>query len=210
MQILCKGRPIEKIDDDDYDGHSALHHAALSNHPKCLAFLADLGANINLQSKDGATAIHCAAARDHKACVEILLEYNARVDAVDQRNRNLLCYACHAKTSELAVIVLNTMLERKLPMAKINASTKRHRTPLRVAAENGLDIVIRKLIEAALAANDLNSLFINNPDSRKRMTPLHRAAWFGIAEVVRLLLGAGADPSVRDKNNKTALVLAYE
>jgi ankyrin repeat protein len=37
-----------------------------------------------------------------------------------------------------------------------------------------------------------------------RATPLHRAAYMGHAEVCRLLLEAGADPSVKDVDGVTA------
>ncbi|KAF1976169.1 hypothetical protein BU23DRAFT_528521 [Bimuria novae-zelandiae CBS 107.79] len=210
VEILCKGRPIEKIDDDDDDGDSALHQAAIAEHPKIIAFLADLGANVNLPNKAGLTAIHDSALRGNKECTEILLAHGAQSNLVDQRNRNVLFYACLSESVETANLILDTLLEKKSPMAEINAKTKRHRTPLRQAAGRGFDTVVAKLIEAAKAEDDLSSLAINEPDKRKRMTPLHRAAWFGKTESVRLLLAAGADAKLQDNNDKTALILAYE
>lgn len=210
LEILCKGQPITEIDDDDNDGDSALHQAAIQERAKIIAFLADLGANVNMPNKKGLTAIHDAATLGSKECVETLLEKGAESNLLDKRNRNVLFYACLSKSSETANLVLDTLLAKKTPLAEINAKSKQDRTPLRLAAGRGFDTVVAKLIEAAQAENDLDSLAINQPDKRKGMTPIHRAAWFGHTEVVRLLLAAGADAKIHDKNNKTALVLAYE
>lgn len=210
LEILCKGQPITEIDDDDNDGDSALHQAALQEHPKIIAFLADLGANVDMPNKKGLTAIHDAALLGSKDCVEILLAKGAESNLLDKRDRNVLFYACLGTSSETANLVLDTLLEKKTPLAEINAKTKQDRTPLRQAAGRGFDTVVAKLIKAAQAEGHLDSLAINQSDKRKGKTPLHRAAWFGQTEVVRLLLGAGADAKIKDKNNKTALVLAYE
>lgn len=179
-------------------------------HPKVIAFLADLGANVNMPNKLGLTAIHDAAVRGNQECVEILLAKGAELNLTDKRNRNVLFYACLSESSETANLVLDTLLENKVPMSEINAKTSQNRTPLRQAAGRGFDTVVAKLIQTAQEADDLDSLAINECDKRKGMTSLHRAAWFGKTEVVRLLLAAGADATIRSKNGKTALVLAYE
>ena len=210
LEILCKDKPIEKIDDDDDDGDSALHQAAIEEHPKIIAFLADLGANVNMPNKAKLTAMHEVAYHGNKECVEILLAKGAEVNLADNRNRNVLFYACMSDSSETATLVLDTLLEQKVPLSEINAKTSQNRTPLRQAAGRGFDTVVSKLIQAAQEADDLGSLAINECDKRKGMTSLHRAAWFGKTEVVRMLLAAGADATIRSKDGKTALVLAYE
>jgi ankyrin repeat protein len=210
LQILSAGQSISEIDDDDNDGDSALMQAAICVHPKCLKFLAELGANTNMQNKHGQTALHHAAWQGSIECAQILLDHDAKPNMVDKHNRTPLFSACHIGTLETANLLLETLLEKKVPMTEINMLTKRRRSPLREAAGRGFDAFIEKLIKTAQIENDIASLAINEPDTRKKMTPLHRAAYFRQASCVRLLLDAGADVKCRDIKGKTALVLAYE
>jgi ankyrin repeat protein len=210
LQILCEGQTIAEIDDDDNDGDSALQQAAIGNHAKCLHFLAELGANVNMQNKRGRVAIHNSALQGAKNCVEILLAHGAQVNIVDKHNRTPLMFACSGKSLETAELLLDTLLDKKVPVAEISQLTKRRRTILRQAASNGLDVIVDRLIKAAQEEDDVASLFIDEADTRKGMTALHRASWFGHTKCVKHLLAANADTACKDLNGKTALVLAYE
>lgn len=170
-----------------------------------------MGANVNLPTRTGRVPLHSAAWKSGvKECVEILISHGAELNPFDKHNRNTLFFACLGESEEIAEFLLDKLLEKNIPITEINAKTKRHRTPLRQAAGHGFDAIVDKLIKTAQAANDLEGLAINEADTRKGMTALHRAAWLGKKESVRLLLDAGADASLRDHNDKTALVLAYE
>jgi ankyrin repeat protein len=210
LRILSRGKSIKDIDDPDDDGDSALHQAVFGNHPNCLKFLIDLGANPNLQNKRKRVALHHAAWQGANDCVDILLANGAHLNVRDRHNRTPFFFACLGESIETPLLVLNALLEKKVPMAEINILTKQRRSPLRQAAGKGFEEVVDKLIKSAQAENDLSSLSINEPDTTKGMTALHRAAWFGKAGCVRLLIDANADVNIRDKNDKTALVLAYE
>jgi len=210
LQILCAGQSVSEINDDDNDGDSALMQAAICNHPKCLKFLAELGADVNMQNNYGRAALHNSSWQGSKDCVEILLAHGAQPNIVDKHNRTPLFFATLGESLDAVYLIFETLLKNNVPMAEINMRTKRNRTPLRQAAVRGFDDFIEKMIKAAQAENDMASLAINEADTRKGMTPLHRAAWFGKAHCVRLLLDAGADVACRDHNGKTALVLAYE
>ncbi len=47
-----------------------------------------------------------------------------------------------------------------------------------------------------------------NIQNKYGSTPLHEAAYWGLVDVVKLLLMYGADPTVKDKDGKTPLDLA--
>lgn len=211
LQVLCQSEAITDIDDTDDDEYTALHEAAIYNHTKCVEFLCKFGANPNVQTKYGRAALHNVAWKGTKECVEVLLNHEAHPNILDNHNRTPLFFAClDVAAEEKAELLLDTLLDRNVPLAEINMLTKRRRTPLREAAAHGFEHVVRKLIETAESSKDFTSLALNVKDSRKDMTPLHRAAWLGKSGCVRLLLEANADVTLRVKEKKTALILAYE
>eukprot|EP00884_Botryococcus_braunii_P006032 jgi/Botrbrau1/1542/Bobra.0107s0030.1 len=73
--------------DDDHDGFTALHAAAVSGQAEVVEWLILNGANILATSNDGLgdTPLHYAAAKGHLAVVRTLLRYGA-----DAHNRNSL------------------------------------------------------------------------------------------------------------------------
>eukprot|EP00952_Eustigmatos_sp_NYUAD-ZCMA_P009003 37270-Eustigmatos_ZCMA.PRE.1 len=73
-------------------------------------------------------------------------------------------------------------------------------TVLSVAASNGTDVAVRSLLE-----RDASNVDAVNNEAR---TALHRACEQGRAEVVRQFFKAGADPTLRDNHDRTAVDLA--
>ncbi|KAH8732704.1 ankyrin repeat-containing domain protein [Phaeosphaeriaceae sp. PMI808] len=211
LQILCHTQAVTEVDDLDVEGNSALQLAAVFNHIKCVKFLVELGANPNIENKFGRVALHTSAWKGTKQCVEVLLSHGALPNTQDKHNRTPLFFACLDKsTEEKAILLLDMLLEKNVPLAEINAATKHRRTPLREAAGHGFEYVVDKLIKTAGLTNDFASLALNEKDTRKGMTPLHRAARLGRVGCVRLLLAADADVTICDNNGKTPLVLTYE
>ncbi|KAI1427677.1 ankyrin repeat-containing domain protein [Xylaria sp. FL1777] len=210
LEILL--RDTELIDDEDDFGNTSLHYAAEFGHAKCVDLLISKDANMNHPNKAGQTPIHEAAWASKQDCIQKLMEHGADISSLDKHDRNLLFYACQGNSQETAVFVLDSLLEKKVAISEINKVTKGLRTPLRQAASGGYEQVVRKLIAAAKANDDMVSLKLDQADARHGMTALHRAAWNGYDQCVEALLQAGADPKipVKDENAKTALVLAYE
>jgi hypothetical protein len=71
-------------------------------------------------------------------------------------------------------------------------------------ASMGQATYLRTMLDLAEPEMDLNTC-----RDHDNQTLLMRAAYYGDPETVRLLLGAGADPSLTDKNGKTAAGLAF-
>ncbi|KAI1394348.1 ankyrin repeat-containing domain protein [Hypoxylon trugodes] len=201
---------VDNIDDDDKDGESALIQAVVYGRADSVKLLAESGANPNLENRHGRIALQYAARYGYNESLQCLLDHKADITHLDKHGRSPLFYACLGTSPESANLVLGILLKRKIPMSKINASTIRMRTPLRQAASRGLDEVVEKLIKAAQAEEDPASLAIDLQDARKGMTALHRAALNGHKGCIQLLLEANANSKIKDKNNKTALILAYE
>ncbi|KAH5548778.1 protein SSH4 [Parastagonospora nodorum] len=215
LKILHESKSITDIDDEDDRGSTALHEAAVYGHSKCVELLCNANANTDIQTiKYGRAALHDVAWMGNKECVEILLKHGADPNILDKHNRTPLFFAClDVVNEEKAELLLDTLLEQNVPLSEINKLTKRGRTPLREAAAHGFEHVVEKLIKTADSSNDSASLALDTRDTRRGMTPLHRAAWLGKAGCVRLLLEANANVTIRDNSSeygKTALILAYE
>ncbi|KAG9378365.1 ankyrin repeat and protein kinase domain containing protein 1 [Pyrenophora tritici-repentis] len=93
----------------------------------------------------------------------------------DKHNRSPLFFACLGQSLDNAEVLLVTLLEMKVPVKEINQVTKRKRSVIHQAASHGFNTIIEKLIEAARAEQDLESLAINVQDSfksLKRVFPL--------------------------------------
>jgi ankyrin repeat protein len=212
LKVLCHSDVISEIDDEDNDGDTALQQAAIGNHTGLVKFLVEFGANPNVPNHSGKVALHNSALKGTRDCIEILLSNGASPNLFDNHNRTPLFCAClgAAATEDKAKILLDTLLGMNVPLSEINSPTTSQRTPLREAAAHGFKYVVAKLIDTAKARNDFDSLALNEPDTSKGMTPLHRAVWFGRTDCVSLLLAANADVKLCDKDGKTALTLAIE
>lgn len=210
LRILTDGKSIDEIDDPDRYGNTALHEACLCSNPKCVLYLLELGANPNAQNHHGFTPLQEAASQGSEECIQTLIAYGADLLLADKHNRTPFFFACAAESTETATVLLDLLLQKRVPLAMINRLTKRCRSPLRQAAGKGSTEIVRKLIETAAAQDCWDDLAINVADEYMGMTPLHRAAWFGRTECVRLLLEGNADVSLKETDGKTALVLAYE
>lgn len=210
LKVLCQG-DVKEVNDEDHEGDTALQQAAISNHTECVEFLLKFGANPNVQNHNGKVALHHTALHGTRECLEILLQCGARPNVHDKHDRTPFFSACLDGTSQdKAMTLLKVLMEGNLSLADINVPTETKRTPLREAAGHGFGQVVETLIQMAKTTNDFASLALNEGDTRKGMTPLHRAAWLGHYECVQLLLAAKANVYLLDQNGKSAMVLAYE
>lgn len=74
----------------DFEGRTALHHAAAAGNPHAMLVLLSHGADINARDKGGATPLHFAV--ETFECVLIALRAGAVVHATDKLGRNTLHY----------------------------------------------------------------------------------------------------------------------
>lgn len=209
LKVLVK-HGVTEIDDPDDDGDTALHQAGISGYSDCLEVLAGEGGNVNSLNNRNRAAIHDAAFGGFDECVLKLLELKADPNSLDNEGKTPLFEACTSDSHKCANIILDHLLEKKIPTSEINRLTKDKRTPLYQAASRGYEEVVEKLVKAAQSDEDIASLHIDEKDAEKEMTALHRAALYEHSRCVQLLVDAGADVSVADKNNKTAVQLACE
>ena len=137
--------------------------------------------------------VYSASALNDTARLQELIDEDAAVvGATDVSGMTPLHWAARAGSLECAEI----LLERRV---LVNALNKARRTPLQLAAEADQPYMIRLLVRHRA---DLNT------QDRKGRTPLHRATYEGCVEATETLLEVGADPSILNKNGKTAFEVA--
>ncbi|XP_028413558.1 transient receptor potential cation channel subfamily A member 1-like [Dendronephthya gigantea] len=209
-------------------GFAPIHKAAINDHANLVRFIG-LKSRIFLNEKteNSQTSLVLAAQRGHINVVEQLLELKADFTITDDSDRTVLHYSIEYPD------ILKLLLRKKaLTQLLINAKEKDGYTPIHNAALRGLCESVRILLDHGADLNvftntsrsplhcavssqclDMVELIrakepalINKADATGK-TPLHTAASYGSAEVVRCLLNNGA-LIVRDGNMFTALHIA--
>lgn len=208
LRILLQSKVVE-IDDPDIHGTTAVHEAAFYGHVKCATALLEHNADPDVPDKLQRTALHTTARKGLTETVRVLLQYTKRPNHLDKEGWTPLFCACLSNDEPTALLILDALIERNIPLAEINKPTRTGRTVLRQAADHGFTQVLTKLIHLATSPNSHASLALNTPDTKKHHTPLHRAAKNGHATTVLALLSAGASPSPLDTHHKTPLTLAH-
>ncbi|XP_068855221.1 protein phosphatase 1 regulatory subunit 12C-like [Aphelocoma coerulescens] len=165
------------------DGISALHQACIDENMEVVQFLVESGADVNQADNEGWTPLHVAAACGCRHIAQYLLEHGADAAAV---------------TSDL---------ELPLEVAEDEALEELLRAELE---RRGVDVAAAKRAEEERMLRDTR-LWLDSGQLRDCPHPatgasaLHVAAAKGYIEVMRLLLAAGYDPDVRDKDGWTPL-----
>ncbi|XP_050783890.1 protein phosphatase 1 regulatory subunit 12C isoform X3 [Gopherus flavomarginatus] len=165
------------------DGISALHQACIDENLEVVQFLVENGADVNQADNEGWTPLHVAASCGYKEIAQYLLAHGAQVAAV------------------------NSDGEIPLDIAEDDGMEALLREEI---AKRGVDVAAAKREEEELMLQDtrqwLNAGHIDDTRHPKTgASALHVAAAKGYIEVMRLLLQAGYDPNVRDKDGWTPL-----
>ncbi|XWS11575.1 hypothetical protein CRYUN_Cryun37aG0009900 [Craigia yunnanensis] len=123
----------------DYDGRSPLHLAASKGHDDITSFLIEHGVDINLKDKFGNTPLLEVIKNGHDHLAALLVKEGALLNIDDAGS--FLCTAVAKGDSDFLKRVLSNGIDP-------NSRDYDHRTPLHVAASEGLYLMAKLLIEA--------------------------------------------------------------
>jgi ankyrin repeat protein len=97
VQTLVQHRGGEGLEERDWHGKTALHHAAGMGHEEIVAFLLGQGAVASLTDVEGVTPLMCGSGDGHLEVVEILLQHSGG-QGLGDRDRDG-CTALHYAAS---------------------------------------------------------------------------------------------------------------
>lgn len=172
----------------------ALVRAAADGDVRSVKRLLEAGADPNAADADGRTAVTHAAYGGHAEVVRMLLDGGADVDRQDATRANPLL-----STGETGYLeVLEEILRSDPDLTRTNRFGG---TALIPAADRGHVAIVRRLLETDVAVDHVNDL---------GWTALLEAVILGDGgpahtAIVRLLLDAGADRTIADREGTTPL-----
>lgn len=195
--LLADGHDINAADDI---GRTALWHACCEGHMPAVKLLLENGADPGIQDQYVGAALHAAARCGQLEVVEYLLETGIGIESGGRFSETALLQATRGR--RLRVVKL--LLERG---ANPNASMSDHGYgPLHNAIDFGDATIVALLLEHKADPNQ-SSVTVGRPS-----TPLHHAASaiFPKASIVKMLLHAGADPTVKNASGHTPEAVAVQ
>ena len=209
--FLEKGGDVNAVDDD---GRTPLHAAVISgansDEATALPFIQALlnkGADPNARDESQRTPVFYGlrpdAADKSIPILTALLAGKADVNAADEEGLTLLHLCMEDPNESGSAVLVKFLLDNG---ARVNALTKEGQTPLHLLAEAqagpGVAVVGKLLLERKADPNIQDTEF--------KRTPLHCAADEGNADLVKVLLAAGARTDVPDEFKDTARDLAEQ
>jgi ankyrin repeat protein len=156
--------------------------------------LLDDGADVDERDARGRTAVTAAALGDHVAIARVLIDAGADVDLQDADRNNALLV-----TGETGSVAMLREVLRARP--NLGATNRYGGVALIPASDRGHVDYVRAILETEIDVNHVNNL---------GWTALLEAVILGDGgaahtEIVRMLLAAGADTSIADREGVTAL-----
>eukprot|EP00002_Diphylleia_rotans_P024798 TRINITY_DN4898_c0_g1_i2.p1 TRINITY_DN4898_c0_g1~~TRINITY_DN4898_c0_g1_i2.p1 ORF type:complete len:574 (+),score=100.99 TRINITY_DN4898_c0_g1_i2:61-1782(+) len=131
-------------------GFTLLHFVAECGASKCLQYLCQLGASVDVTTDSGMTPIHLAVDSGHLECTQQLIRYHANLNSADGwLGNSSLHWAVRRKNVDIVRLLLQHG-------ASVNLQNNEGNTPLHLAAKEGLSQIVEILISKRADANIMN------------------------------------------------------
>lgn len=167
--------------------------AAAGNLSVVLKYITD-GEDVNSHDHSGCSAFHLAAVHSQREVAEVLLTAGADIDSRDKNKMTPLLSSVRRGDKEFVRWLIDKGADR-------NSTDCTHRNALFYAIKSGnMDLI--KLF--------LTPITCNYPDTLWGWSPLHVAANYGDLDIIKFLIGSGANIFHRDKKHRIPEEVADE
>ena len=185
----------DAVDKADKNGDTPLHIAVKWGEKNTVKQLIESKANLNKANKHGETPLFSASLSGslskYRKIAKMLLDSKAAVDAANKRGDAPLHYSAFFGYTEMVKMLLDYK-------ANVDTPNDRGETPLFSASGNALNPAFNKN-KAKIVKMLLDSKAAVDKAQKDQFTPLIYAAMEGRFPVVKLLVEAGADTTIREK-----------
>jgi ankyrin repeat protein len=211
-------------------GQTALMRAVAEKHPEVVRALIDRGADVRARSRGGFTALSFASQQGEVASARMLLAAGADVNATTPKNGTALVVAAASGREEFAIFLLENGADPNAADA-YGVTALHYAIPRGIAGIDSVSIIFRPysevpstnmpgLVKALLSHGANPNVQIAKdfpPYSRSPyalqtslvgQTPFLLAAASADVDLMRILLGGGADPHIKSRDGSTALMMA--
>jgi quinoprotein dehydrogenase-associated probable ABC transporter substrate-binding protein len=202
--LVEKGADVNKADPQ---GWTPLQNAARQRKDAMIEVLIELGADPNLADDSGTTPLVTAAMRDHVPSIKALLKHGAKIEEPGPQGFKPLALAIAESKYEAAKAFLEAG-------ADVNeASGADGLTPLMLIAAQTGPAEGARFLPGSTRPLDIAKMLVDrganiDAQSKAGVTPLMIAATHNSAPMIGLLMDAGADASLKDKQGLTASDIA--
>ena len=168
--------------------------------------LVSRGADINYTDTSGNFAMFTAAWEGNTKALDLFYNLGAKISFDDA---NLLCNAAFNGKTESVKWLLNKGENANFTFTSTGENAL-HYTICKTSEMDERTEIVKILIAAGIDVNKKTlvgkpTLCFMRDAYLKGEAPLHRAAAFGNADIIKILLNAGADPSMKDANGDTPI-----
>ncbi|HVW04980.1 MAG TPA: ankyrin repeat domain-containing protein [Vicinamibacterales bacterium] len=171
------------------DGRTTFHRLAAASSPEIIALALDHGADLHVRDDDGFTPLAAAIRADNRAVVDLLRSRGASDAEVTDIDG--FVGACAG-----ADLIRARQIVERDPSVLDRLGAGDYDILIRAAATNDANVV-RTMLDAGVDPNGVG---------HSGATALHLAAWHGHAEIVHLLLAAGARRDIADTTYHTRAI----
>lgn len=212
------------VNQQEYDGATALHWAAYVDDPGIMAVLLEAGAKVNLANEFGITPLMQACDSRDPKIVDLLLKAGADPNARAEAGDTPVMRAARAGNAEVMRLLLahggdaNAKEPSQDQTALMWAISQRHSDVAQLLVESGAAVQAvtksPKVKPAAMGDGESGNRayasagLLSRPGNGNGVTPLLFAARVGDLESARILLQAGADVNETGNDGLSALTLA--
>lgn len=199
IEIVTKllNHPTLGVDVKNNTGNTPLCCACIRGNVSIVSLLINARAT---RVKNGLDrlAIVLACQNNHDQCVDMLLKvYPQLIDSFLCENKDYLLHiAADNKSANVMKVLVNYLHN------KIYRMNKENQTALHISCERNDKMCVRTLLEADITGINCRRNFFNQ-------TALHIAAQQAKTSIIELLIQKGADPTMLDEDQNTALAYCY-